>query len=426
MILPPRERATVGETFARVQEHSPPAENQDFPVNDIPGQNAAYGLPDDFDDTQFRNDTGFPPRAYDDDLGSSEIYKETLKEKLETSFIETDFRLSQSTSLVDELLSLFYAFQSSSSIIRSMPSSTCDLDSTQEEIKESKSQLILSQEEARIWHEVRALLAHPHKAQTTLALADLTQRSEFLSDAYEKRSKPPPPEAYTESRVLIEAMGIPCLESSGPYEAEGLAASLVRHGRAHVVASEDTVRFSSITCSRFTLISFEDVLVYGAPLLRNITSRAEPLSLVAPSEVRQALNFSRAAFLDFCLLLGTDFTMRLRSLGPVRALAMIHQYSRIERILVKESRYRPKDLKSYLEEVCRARMVFTRLPPIPRKDRLEMKQVDKERVTELLSRFELAGVANARDWRSDALLAGNYFGEYSTSGEGFPNSYTYT
>ena len=41
--------------------------------------------------------------------------------------------------------------------------------------------------------------------------------------------------------MIIAAMGIPVIESDGPYEAEGVAARLVTSGMANMVASEDTV-----------------------------------------------------------------------------------------------------------------------------------------------------------------------------------------
>ena len=42
-------------------------------------------------------------------------------------------------------------------------------------------------------------------------------------------------------KEIIRAMGVPCVETDGPFEAEALAASIVIHGQADFVASEDTV-----------------------------------------------------------------------------------------------------------------------------------------------------------------------------------------
>lgn len=141
--------------------------------------------------------------------------------------------------------------------------------------------------------------------------------------------------------------------------------------------------------------------------------------------MRHALGFSRAAFTDFCLLLGTDFTNRLRNAGPVRALAMIKAHSRIERVVARETRYRPDDVRAYLNTVRHARKIFSSLPPVPTKQGLEMREVDRERVTELLSRFDLSGIAIESDWRPHTVLAGNYLRDYLTSEGDIPGIYPY-
>jgi len=120
----------------------------------------------------------------------------------------------------------------------------------------------------------------------------------------------------------------------------------VLSGCADYVASEDTVRFQlpffffffftrGFLLDRPTHINSkpsQDVLIYGAPLLRNITNRDKPCWLISGSEVGSALSLDPPALIDFALLLGTDFAPRIRNIGPHRALQYIHKYGTIESI----------------------------------------------------------------------------------------------
>ena len=120
--------------------------------------------------------------------------------------------------------------------------------------------------------------------------------------------------------------------------------------------------------------------------------------------------------MDFTLLIGTDFVPRLRNVGPVRALNFISAHSRIERVVRHELRYVPPDVQTYLERVRQARRVFTTLPPVPPKGRLRSREVDKEKVTEVLSRFGLSRAAEDTYWDPAVSLAGNYFADDPTAG----------
>ncbi|KAL5528507.1 hypothetical protein ACEPAF_7643 [Sanghuangporus sanghuang] len=273
-----------------------------------------------------------------------------------------------------------------------------------EEVSESRKQLSLSYDENLLWNKIPSLIAHPRFLRTPPLLVNLLQRCKILCDSYKKRASPPTEETYKESRMILEALGVPCIESRGQYEAEGLAAALVRRGLAHFVASEDT-----------------DVLVYGAPLLRNVSSRSGAIISISSEEVRRALCLSRAAFMDFALLIGTDFIPRVRNVGPVRALGFIYEHSRIERVVKHESRYVPEDVPSYLEKVRQARNIFTKLPPVPPKHKLQPGKVDKERVTKLLDQFGLARVADDNVWDPEVSFGGNYFDD-NPVGEGTVNT----
>lgn len=71
--------------------------------------------------------------------------------------------------------------------------------------------------------------------------AQLEEQSSRMVSSLLRRSNAPTGATYAESRLILEAMGVPCIQSSIPFEAEALASSLVLNGLADFVGSEDTV-----------------------------------------------------------------------------------------------------------------------------------------------------------------------------------------
>ncbi|GAA5943339.1 uncharacterized protein JCM15063_000770 [Sporobolomyces koalae] len=170
-----------------------------------------------------------------------------------------------------------------------------------------------------------------------LDLDSLIRKSAHLSKSHMSRSAAVPSTVFKQVKKLIVAMGYPILTPSfeNPYEAESICAWLY-HDRAttgvtHVV-SEDT-----------------DVLVYSAPLLTRVTTLepnqdlAKPatresmrMSITRPELVRTALGLTERQFVDWCLLCGTDFTTRIRGLGPKIALKLVRQSGSIEEIFAND------------------------------------------------------------------------------------------
>lgn len=110
----------------------------------------------------------------------------------------------------------------------------------------SKTQYQLTVEEGKLWHKLTDLeeeVVDQDESPTATTLASLREKSYFMVQSYLRRNNPPTEITYEESKNILRAMGVPCLESTGPYEAEALASSLVLNGCADYVASEDTVRF---------------------------------------------------------------------------------------------------------------------------------------------------------------------------------------
>ena len=108
----------------------------------------------------------------------------------------------------------------------------------------SKTQHQLTVEEGRFWEKLMdSDEVVDHDESTTAAiLAFLREKSTFMVQSYIRRNNPPTVVTYDESKNILGAMGVPCIESTGAYEAEALASSLVLNGCADYVASEDTVR----------------------------------------------------------------------------------------------------------------------------------------------------------------------------------------
>ena len=156
------------------------------------------------------------------------------------------------------LASLYYQFRQSLPKLAALPSTAPVINSTESATEEekaalqdeaqtvhamSKRQNELTSEEGNFWEHLSDAEASKLGADAVEhELAALAEKSNVISQSYERRTHPPTAETYEECKEILRAMGVPCLESTGPFEAEALASSLVIHGYADYVASEDTVR----------------------------------------------------------------------------------------------------------------------------------------------------------------------------------------
>ena len=116
----------------------------------------------------------------------------------------------------------------------------------------SKTQYQLTVEEGKLWEKLtdpEGAFDHDESPTETI-LASLREKSCFMAQSLVRRSNPPTEVTYEESKSVLHAMGVPCIDSTGPYEAEALASSLVLNGYADYVASEDTV------CWRTQILAF--------------------------------------------------------------------------------------------------------------------------------------------------------------------------
>ncbi|KAF9467885.1 PIN domain-like protein [Collybia nuda] len=295
------------------------------------------------------------------------------------------------------LASLYLDYRRSKSNLSALPNVTAIVASpgteedAQTDVVMTKAQLELTVEEGHFWEGFFRNAQTPEATESTLAT--LSRKSSMMYESYQRRTNTPTARNYEECREIIQAMGIPCINSAG-VEAEALASSLVINGFADYVASEDT-----------------DVLVYEAPLIRNLTNRQEPLVVLSGADIRDALQLSRASFVDFALLLGTDFSQRIKNIGPARALRFIKEHGSIERVIEAETKYPLQmPVETYMAQVSIARVMFGTLPAIPEKHVLEGNDSVREDAMEILQRYGLGReVMTSNSWNYSAALDGNYF-----------------
>ena len=173
-------------------------------------------------------------------------------------------------------------------------------------------------------------------------------------------------------------------------------------------------------------------------MLRNITShrmKESPLVTISGLEVRRALEIpTHRAYIDFALLLGTDFTERIKNLGPAAAYKLIKEYGSIENVIkliqgevverttstststkapiiavgkqgkekAKKSSVKSKKSKAassrytiryplseYLTHVHMGREVYSTHPPTPAKRLLEQKPRDEVALSALLREWDM-------------------------------------
>ena len=232
--------------------------------------------------------------------------------------------------------------------------------------------LQLDPEAAAVAREVARRVAPevPEEAVTDPTLLTWLQRqNSALVHSYTRSTRTLENSIYEQAMQLCELMGVPMLttgdgatpNSDAVHEAEAYCSSLVRHGFADMVASEDS-----------------DTVLYEVPMLRGLTSGAPgALELVHSRRLRERLfprvygeQESRERMLQFALLCGTDFNRTVPGIGVVRAHRFMRHFSSIEAVLAAYSeKYAPPDglsLAEYLEELESARQVFENPPSVTR------------------------------------------------------------
>jgi flap endonuclease-1 len=135
---------------------------------------------------------------------------------------------------------------------------------------------------------------------------------------------------------------------------------------------------------------------------------------MSSEDVQKALQLKRKPFVDFALLLGTDFSPRLRGIGPCRALEYIQAHKTIERVVKAEEDCQLQGTaKKYLKQIRMARRVFRKLPPLPDYSEVQPLASDEETVMDVLRKYGFQRWLAKNRSGTECLggLEGNYFGD---------------
>ncbi|KAG0056257.1 Elongation of fatty acids protein 2 [Gryganskiella cystojenkinii] len=173
-----------------------------------------------------------------------------------------------------------------------------------------------------------------------------------------------------ECENLLRAMGRPVIEAEEA-EAEAVCAQLTTLGWADGSVSEDT-----------------DTVVFGdGILLRQVLfgNTGKDILEIDPVAARAALGLNRQAFIDMCILCGTDFSGKMEGIASFRAANLIQYYGSIESIMAN-TQYKPEADFFY----DHARRVFDRKPAVPLDPQTYQRRKEQtKKVQKLFRRYEI-------------------------------------
>jgi len=115
---------------------------------------------------------------------------------------------------------------------------------------------------------------------------------------YFKRSCQITKEQWDQCRDLLDMMGVPYVNA--PEEADSQCAYLAKNGLVDAVLTEDM-----------------DILTFGSTkIIRNITSHKVETSEINLSDILKTLDLTHEQFIEFCILLGTDYSIGIIDTKP--------------------------------------------------------------------------------------------------------------
>ena len=175
---------------------------------------------------------------------------QTMADKVERSPVHSPSRVS---FMLAGLYSSFLASVQQMGMLLSprtvlpRPEEQDDETKVTQELSQAQRQLVM--EEECIWKRLSEKVASEEGTEggVSFLARELEDKSAKILTSYERRNNPPTDEVYSQSRIILRAMGVPCIDTEGGVEGEALAAAIVQDGLADFVASEDTVSFSSFS-----------------------------------------------------------------------------------------------------------------------------------------------------------------------------------
>jgi flap endonuclease-1 len=203
------------------------------------------------------------------------------------------------------------------------------------------------------------------------------------------------PQMRLDSKALLEALGIPCIQAPG--EAERCLAHLLKAESLDVVLTEDV-----------------DVLVCGAPAYIKNSARlmyemddeergAERFAEVVELEaVLAGLELSYTGFVTMAVLAGCDFVPKLPRMGPATAWKHVKRVSEdmsecLEALKVKDD--------ALCDRFCRAHTLLRHDAAVEWPEASEDQPLSVERLEDLCARLEADGsVAALRAYARDIVV----------------------
>jgi 5'-3' exonuclease len=153
----------------------------------------------------------------------------------------------------------------------------------------------------------------------------------------------------SECQDFLTQLGYTCF-SCNKHEAEAMCAKMSKLKRTTATVTEGSVVCIDYKykCWYFFYLDL-DTLVFGdAPILRYFFAWTRPILCIDPVVARKELGLSKSAFIDFCILCGTDFSGTIKGIGPFKALEFIKRHGSIEKLLASlDSKYIPHDTFDY-------------------------------------------------------------------------------
>ncbi len=174
-------------------------------------------------------------------------------------------------------------------------------------------------------------------------------------------------EMITESKELMEAMGLPVIES--PAESDAQISYMCQQGEVYAAATSDV-----------------DVLLHGCPrYVTNLTlSQRRKLpngayvkitpELVELQEVLKSLGITHDQLIAIAVLVGTDYHPGIHRVGPKTALKLVKQHTSFDQLFREvEADFDWKEIMDLFKKM-----------PVNKEYKLEWKKPDVEKIKEIL------------------------------------------
>ncbi|CAG8433948.1 12143_t:CDS:2 [Ambispora gerdemannii] len=222
----------------------------------------------------------------------------------------------------------------------------------------------------------------------------VSTESHNLVISLQRRVAPITSKMIYESQEFLRSLGMPCITVED-HEAEAMCATLTANGIADASVTEDM-----------------DTALFGdGPFLRFFLFKNKPILEISSARAREQLELSQDAFLDVCILCGTDFAEKIKGIGPMNAYKLVKKHGSIERVIENLDQKKYPIKPDFIEEVQDARMVFKNPPPLPklRPQDLEIKP-PSEKIPLLFDKYEISENVGSYDFNEVFFIVSHNMG----------------